>query len=79
MRIARGGVKRVNLMTYVSDPAKVAADVEPILAAYPSIAFTISQSVEAPPVLPAWDSYWRGRICDVLRGHASAGCLVAAP
>jgi hypothetical protein len=52
------GVKRVNLMTYVSDPKTVAADVGPILAEYPSVAFTISQSVEPPSVLPVWDSYW---------------------
>jgi len=52
------GVKHVNLMTYVSDPKTVVADVAPILARYPSISFTISQSVEAPPMLPVWDSYW---------------------
>jgi hypothetical protein len=52
------GVKRVNLMTYVSDPKTVVADVAPILARYPSVTFTISQSVEAKSVLPVWDSYW---------------------
>ena len=52
------GVKRVNLMTYVSDPKTVVADVAPILAKYPAVAFTISQSVEPPSVLPVWDSYW---------------------
>ncbi len=52
------GVKRANLMTYVSDPKTVAADVGPILARYPSVTFTISQSVEDTSVLPVWDSYW---------------------
>jgi hypothetical protein len=52
------GVKRANLMTYVSDPKTVVADVVPILAKYPSVSFTISQSVEDTSVLPVWDSYW---------------------
>jgi hypothetical protein len=52
------GVKRANLMTYVSDPQIVVADVVPILAKYPSVSFTISQSVEDTSVLPVWDSYW---------------------
>jgi hypothetical protein len=56
--LQRDGVKHVNLMTYVSDPKTVVADVAPILAAYPSIEFTISQSVESTKVLPVWDSYW---------------------
>ena len=52
------GVKRANLMTYVSDPKTVVVDVAPILAKYPGIAFRISQSVEDTSVLPVWDSYW---------------------
>jgi hypothetical protein len=52
------GVKRANLMTYVSDPKTVVADVAPILAKYPAVSFTISQSVEDTSVLPVWDSYW---------------------
>jgi hypothetical protein len=56
--LERAGLKRVNLMTYVSDPKIVAADVAPILARYPGVAFTISQSVEPQSVLPVWDSYW---------------------
>jgi hypothetical protein len=52
------GLKRVNLMTYVSDPKKVVADVAPILTRYPSVTFTIAQSVEPPSVLPVYDSYW---------------------
>ncbi|HTA38852.1 MAG TPA: hypothetical protein VK760_07245, partial [Candidatus Acidoferrales bacterium] len=56
--LERAGLKRANLMTYVSDPKTVVADVAPILARYPGVAFTISQSVEPPSVLPVWDSYW---------------------
>jgi hypothetical protein len=52
------GLKRVNLMTYVSDQREVVTDVAPILARYPSVAFTIAQSVEPPSVLPVYDSYW---------------------
>jgi hypothetical protein len=56
--LAKAGVKHVNLMTYVSDPLKVVDDVAPILARYPSVTFTISQSVEGLSVLPWYDSYW---------------------
>lgn len=56
--LQRAGVRRVNLMTYISDPAKVEADVRPVLKRFPAIAFTVSQSVEPPSVLPVWDSYW---------------------
>jgi hypothetical protein len=52
------GLKRANLMIYISDPKTVAAESKSILASYPSISFTISQSVEDPSVLPKWDSYW---------------------
>jgi len=56
--LQRAGLKHANLMTYVSDPKKVIADVAPILARYPSVDFTIAQSVENRSVLPVWDSYW---------------------
>jgi hypothetical protein len=56
--LSQAGVKHVNLMTYVSDPLKVVSDVAPILARYPSVTFTISQSVENLSVLPWYDSYW---------------------
>jgi hypothetical protein len=56
--LQQAGLKRANLMTYVSDPKTVVADVGAILARYPSVSFTISQSVEGPSVLPVWDSYW---------------------
>ena len=56
--LAAAGLTRANLMTYVSDPKTVVADVAPILTAYPSVSFSISQSVEDQSVLPVWDSYW---------------------
>jgi hypothetical protein len=57
-QLQHAGLKRANLMTYVSDPKSVVADVAPTLAQYPDVSFRISQSVEAPSVLPVWDSYW---------------------
>jgi hypothetical protein len=52
------GLTRVNLMTYISNPREVVAADAPILAHYPSVTFTIAQSVEPPSVLPPYDSYW---------------------
>jgi hypothetical protein len=56
--LASAGLKRANLMTYISDPATVAADAGAILDRYPSVSFTISQSVEPTSILPVYDSYW---------------------
>jgi hypothetical protein len=56
--LQRAGLRRVNLMTYISDPHEVVAAVVPILKRYPAVTFTISQSVEPPSVLPVYDSYW---------------------
>jgi len=53
-----GGLRRVDLMTYVADPPAVERIDRPIVSAYPSIRFQTAQSVEPPSVIPARDSYW---------------------
>jgi hypothetical protein len=52
------GLRRVDLMTYVSNPALVFRLDAPLLRRYPWATFTIAQSVEPPSVLPPGDSYW---------------------
>jgi hypothetical protein len=84
--LERAGLKRVNLMTYVSNPRTVVADVAPILARYPSVTFAIGQSVEPPSVLPPSDSYWGDgftafyrdmqRLDASLAAHANYGGIV---
>jgi outer membrane protein TolC len=49
------GVKEVVLMTYVSNPDRVAELVRPILQSHPAVSFAVAQSVE--PTLPAANSY----------------------
>jgi hypothetical protein len=52
------GLRHIDLMTYISDPATVVAKDRPLLQKYPWMTFTIAQSVEPRTVLPPGDSYW---------------------
>lgn len=56
--LQKAGLLHVDLMTYISDPATVAAVDGPILTAYPKLTFAIAQSVEPPAIVPPRDSYW---------------------
>lgn len=51
-------LRNIALMTYIADPKTVLAVDGPILDGFPDFAFSISQSVEPPAVLPPHDSYW---------------------
>ena len=51
-------VERIALLVYVGNPKTVRAIAAPILERYPSLTFTVGQSVEPPSVLPERDSYW---------------------
>lgn len=51
------GVSEVTLMIYSSNPASVAERVLPILKAYPTVKFSVAQSVEPASVLSAEESH----------------------
>jgi hypothetical protein len=57
--LERVGLRRIDLMTYIGNPRAVATIDLPMLKSYPSIQFRIAQSVEPPPILPPYDSYWQ--------------------
>jgi len=57
--LSSAGLRHVDLMTYIADPAVVVKVDGPLLARYPQMRFAIAQSVEPPSVIPIRDSYWK--------------------
>ena len=68
------GVKRVNLMTYVSDPKTVAADVGPILAKYPVGGVHDFAERRTPERASRLGLILERRFRAVLQGYAAARC-----
>jgi hypothetical protein len=75
--LAQANVRTVTLMTYITDPMKIASIVRPIIDANPHLRFRVAQSVEAN--LPSHESYAVAGKAAFLRASVTLRTLLTEP